>query len=117
MQDLDENKIRTRLRKARSKFDEDHPTIALLHMDLGDYYELAGKFQEAEVEYKRAAEIFEELGLDHELLLALAIKSAAEMARIQNKISAASELKQKARLLVREYFDRDFGFDMDPDAA
>ncbi|HEY9759347.1 MAG TPA: tetratricopeptide repeat protein [Oculatellaceae cyanobacterium] len=116
MQDLQEQHLKAKLTKARSKYDEDHPTVALLYMDLGDFYELEGKFSEAEREYKRAAKIFEELGLDHELLLALAIKSAAEMARIQNKIGAARALKQKARLLVKEYCDRDFGCDDDPAA-
>ena len=118
MIELDESKIRSKLTKALSQHEEDHPKVALLYLDLGDSYEIKGKFREAEREYHKAASIFEALGVDHELLLAIAIKSAAEMARIQNKFDAAIKLKLQARQLVKAYCDRDFGIEPDgTDAA
>jgi tetratricopeptide (TPR) repeat protein len=116
MHELNERNLRAQLIKARTTHEEEHPAVALLYMDLGDYYDLIGQFRDAEREYKRAARIFQELGLDHELLLAIAIKSAAEMARMQNKLEAAKTMKAQARRLVREYCRRDLGHD-DPDAA
>ena len=93
------------------RHDEEHPYVALQYMDLGDCYELKGQFGDAEREYNKAARIFQELGVDHELLLAIAIKSAAEMARIQNKNEEAAKLKARARQLVRAYCDRDLGIE------
>ncbi len=120
LKELEEGPIRAKLTRALSKYDEEHPEVALLYMDLGDCYEIQGQFLDAERYYQRAADIFHQLGLDHELLLAIAIKSAAEMARIQDRLEDAKKLKARARGLVKAYCDRDFGISPDepgPEAA
>jgi hypothetical protein len=109
MIELDSRSIRKRLEATLRENGEEHPEVALCYLDLGDKYELDGKFALAEREYLRAADIFTRLGLDHELLLAIAIKSAAEMARIQDKVEEAAELKAKARALVKTFCRRDLG--------
>ncbi len=88
---------------------EEHPLTGLRLLELGDAYELSNAFEQAEKHYKLAADVFQRLGLDHELLQAIAIKSAAEMAQFQNNKSEAAKLKAEARLLVRTCFYRDFG--------
>jgi hypothetical protein len=108
MIELDSRSIRKRLEATLRKHGEEHPEAALCYLDLGDKFELDGKFALAEREYLKAAEIFAKLGLDHELLLAIALKSAAEMARIQDKVEEAADLKARARLLVKTYCRRDF---------
>lgn len=118
---LDARQIRKKLEDTLRKHGEEHADAALCYLDLGDKHELDGSFDRAERDYLKAAGIFAKLGLDHELLLAIALKSAAEMARIQNKLEEASELKARSRELVKSYCKRDFGAygdgDGDGDAA
>jgi hypothetical protein len=109
MTELDGRAIRKRLEATLREHGEEHPEAALCYLDLGDKYELDDDFAHAEREYLKASEIFAKLGLDHELLLAIALKSAAEMAKIQDKKEEASELKAKARALVKTYCRRDLG--------
>jgi tetratricopeptide (TPR) repeat protein len=109
MIELDGRSIRKRLEATLREHGEEHPEAALCYLDLGDKYELEGKFALAERDYLKASEIFAKLGLDHELLLAIALKSAAEMARMQDKIEIAAALKARARALVKTFCRRDFG--------
>ncbi len=115
--ELDETDVKRQIDLAVKMHGIEHTETALAHMDLGDYYELHDQYAPAEVEYKKAADIFDRLGMDHELLLAIAVKSAAEMAKIQGKDGEAGFLKGQARQLVREYCSRDFHIDNDGDAA
>jgi len=88
---------------------QEHPEVGLRLLELGDAYELNDSFEQAEKHYKLAAQVFQKLGLDHELLEAIAIKSAAEMAKFQNNKDEAARLKSAAISIIRESLRRDFG--------
>lgn len=86
-----------------SKHGADSPQTALALLDLGDFLEVADRFQEAMFCYFRAAALYRRLGPDHALLEALALKSGAEMLKITGKDSRASAIKRKVRNIIYAY--------------
>lgn len=96
-----ERELKENVQKATRTSGEEHLDTGLALMELGDFYELESRYPEAEQEYKRAAKVYESLGADHELFLAIAIKSAAEVARMQHKDEEAASLKKRSRDLMR----------------
>jgi hypothetical protein len=98
--DLNEFTIKRTLQLSIEEYGEENVRTAFLIVQLGDCLELGDKFAAAEREYQRAAAIYEKLGRDHELLLAIALKSQAEMAKILGRDKEAGILKSRARELM-----------------
>lgn len=98
--ELNEFTTKRNLQLSIEEYGEENVRTAFLIVQLGDCLELGEKYAAAEREYERAAVIYEKLGRDHELLLAIALKSQAEMAKILGKNDEAGKLKRRARELM-----------------
>ena len=88
------------VRAAVRAFGADHVNVALALLNLGDFFQQQNRFDQAESTYERAADIYERLGLGHELLLAIAIRSWANALFDQGQTEKAESLRLQARLLM-----------------
>lgn len=94
----------TELRKTasslRRKYGSEHVEYANATLALGDYLNFQKKFEEAEQLYRQAAEIYERLGLGHELLLAIALRSLSQVLHVQGKSQESQPLWEQANKLI-----------------
>jgi hypothetical protein len=100
--------LRIKLQNAESISGAESVETALCLLDLGDFFELGNRFDEALFCYFRAARLYKLLGDDHRLLHALALKSAAEMLKVTGREARASVIKRQVRKIVFEYTEMGF---------
>jgi len=96
--------VLTELRKTASSLRRKHGTVhvecANTSLALGDHLIQLRQFEEAEQLYRQAAEIYEQLGLGHELLLAIALRSLSHVLHAQGKSSESQPLWEQANELI-----------------
>ena len=95
--------LRAAVRTARRSFGSEHVGVALCLIQLADLYQHEQRFVEAEVVYRQAAEIYETLGIGHELLLAIALRSLALTLCAQQRHAEAAAVSAKATRLILEF--------------
>lgn len=88
---------------AEENFGDDHAYVALFQMFLGDTLKEMGKLEESEQAYGRAVAMYEELGPEHELFLALALRSLAGVLCSQGRRSESAGHRQRALILMADH--------------
>ncbi len=81
----------------------DHANVAVSYLLLGDFFSEQDRFQEAELSYRQAVRIYQNLGPDHEILLALATRHLAAAIRVLGRGQEADDLMTLSRQLLFEY--------------
>jgi tetratricopeptide (TPR) repeat protein len=88
------------VKSAVKAFGTVHVDVALALLNLGDFFEQQSRFDQAEVAYKQAADIYELLGVGHELLQAIALRSLAITVFDQGRIAEATSVRMRACHLI-----------------
>jgi tetratricopeptide (TPR) repeat protein len=77
-----------------------HVDVALALLNLGDFFEQQNRLDQAEVAYKQAVDIYELLGVGHELLQAIALRSLASAVFDQGRMAESTSLRTRACHLI-----------------
>jgi tetratricopeptide (TPR) repeat protein len=100
MESLD--KLRKTATSLRRKHGQVHVEYANTTLALADHLIQQKQFAEAEQLYRQSAEIYEELGLGHELLLAIALRSLSHALHAQGKSAESEPLLSQAHEIIAQ---------------
>lgn len=100
---LQEAALRREIREARRTYSGEHPNVALAHIQLGDYFAHEERFEEAESSYRVASEIYETLGMGHELLHAMALRSLSVVVCAQDRHKEGKAISKRAIDMIVNY--------------
>jgi hypothetical protein len=98
-----EAELRSAVRNARRVLGSEHVNTALCLIQLADFLHHEQRFAEAEAIYRHAADVYETLGIAHELLLAIALRGLAVTLCAQSRHIEAEAITAKATALIREF--------------
>ena len=99
----EEADLRTAIRTARRTCGSEHVSVAFCHINLGDFYLREHNFMEAETAFRHAADIYDALGVGHELLHAIALRSLAQALCAQERDAEAAAVSDRANELILNY--------------
>jgi tetratricopeptide (TPR) repeat protein len=88
------------VKSAVKDFGTVHVDVALALLNLGDFFEQQNRLDQAELAYRQAADIYELLGVGHELLQAIALRSLATTVFDQGRMAEATSLRTRACHLI-----------------
>jgi hypothetical protein len=100
---LEEATFRRAVRATRRTFGAEHVNVALSHIELGDFYVAESRFDESETAYRKAAEIYEALGIGHELLLAIALRSLSDAVCAQDRHQEGNAIRARSTQLILNF--------------
>lgn len=98
-----EASLKRAIRAAKRGNSVEHPNVALTFIDLGDFYARSENFEQSEGAYRAAVEIYENLGVGHELLLAMALRSLSNVLFAQRKSSESAACDHRAQRLILNF--------------
>ncbi len=98
-----EASLKRAIRAAKRRNSAEHPNVALAFLELGDFYARSENCEQSEGAYRAAVEIYENLGVGHELLLAIALRSLCNVLFAQEKTSESESCDQRAQRLILNY--------------
>ncbi|HEY9715910.1 MAG TPA: tetratricopeptide repeat protein [Trichormus sp.] len=98
-----EAELRSAVRNARRALGGEHVNTALCLIQLADFLHHEQRDAEAEAIYRHAADVYETLGLAHELLLAIALRGLALTLCAQSRHAEAEAITAKSTALIREF--------------
>jgi hypothetical protein len=99
----EEAALRRAIRTVKRTCGSEHPNVALAHLKLGDYFAHEHQHVEAEIAYRSAADIYEALGMGHELLLAIALRSLSQSVCAQDRHDEGNVITARANILIVNY--------------
>lgn len=95
--------LRRNLRLALQKHGGEHTAVGHAHIQLGDFLTEEHRFSEAESFYRHAITIYEALGIGHELLQVIAMRSLADAICRQGRVKEARSIRVQALNIVSDY--------------
>jgi hypothetical protein len=95
--------LKRAVRVARRTYGTEHVEVAMALIQLGDYLSADERFDESARAFRQAASIYESLGVGHELLLALALRSLAHCSYAMDNYADGSRTNEQAMQLIRDY--------------
>lgn len=98
-----EAELRSAVRTTRRTCGSEHVNTALCLLHLADFLHHEQRFPEAEVVYRHAADVYETLGVAHELLLAIALRGLALCLCAQERHVEAEAITARATALISEF--------------
>ncbi len=81
----------------------EHTDVAMVLVELGDFYFSEERFVDSTDAYKRAVEIYDALGEGHQLLSAMAMRSMSNSLILQGKYAEGVAMNENARYLIQSY--------------
>lgn len=95
--------LKRAVRNARREYGPEHVNVALCLIQLADYLANHGKYSEAEAAYRQTASIYDALGVGHELLLAIALRSLSQTLIAQGRHSDGAKANHQATELILSF--------------
>jgi hypothetical protein len=95
--------LKRAVRTSRRMFGPQHVNGALALIQLGDFLYNDQRFEESSSAYRQAASIYEDLGVGHELLWAIALRSLSQCLFTLDDFQAARAIGVQATDLIVTY--------------
>ncbi|HEY9776970.1 MAG TPA: tetratricopeptide repeat protein [Planktothrix sp.] len=95
--------LKRELRTSRRNFGIQHVNVAMALIHLGDFFVNQQRYKEASTAFRQAGSIYEQLGVGHELLWAIALRSLSQCLFAMEEYAEARAVTAQATDLILSY--------------